>query len=402
MRKLGISILSVLLTLFICMPAFAEHTVQQVRAQYEAISSTDILYDPEGFISDASVQSMLEHARFMRWLAYVEEPLEITDEFSELAQAGAQLLAAADTPAHELPQPEGFPDALYEIASAGIRGSNIACINWMDTDVLVAALEYFQRDEGAHNRFTLGHRRWLLSPALQHTGFGLANAESGMTYVTMYVHDFTAETVHRWDHIAWPSAGAFPAEYMYDQTPWSVILSDRVYASEHPQLNITVSCEQTGERFVIDRFAQEDAPDAYWIDTDGYGLGFALIFRPASASEFEQNQVWRVRIENLQKLDGSLAAIEYEVHMMALEPIPVRLIELSDAEVLLKTGDSHALSANVVPHWADNVNICWRSSDESVATVNGDGLVSAVSPGKCTIIADGADGQSASCTITVE
>jgi len=402
MTKLCRIILYALLTFAFALPAYAEHTVEQVRTQYKAISFTDDLYDSEGVISDAAAQSMLEHARFMRWLAYVEEPLEITEDFSDLAQAGAQLLAAADVPAHELPQPESFPDELYEIASAGIRGSNIASINWMDTDVLVAALEYFQRDEGAHNRFTLGHRRWLLSPALQHTGFGLANADSGMTYVTMYVHDFTAEIVHRWDHIAWPSAGVFPAEYLYDQTPWSVILSDREYAAEHPLLNITVSCEQTGETFIFDRMAQEDAVDAFWIDTNGYGLGYALIFRPASAVEFEQNQVWHVRIENLQKLDGSLASIEYDVFMMALEPIPVRLIELSAAELTLKKSDTYALSANVVPHWADDVSICWSSSDETVAVVDETGLITAVAPGVCTITASGADDQSASCTVTVE
>lgn len=395
-------LLVALMALSLALPAIAEHTVDEVRAQYQQITQTDQLYDSSGEISDEAAQSMLEHARFMRWLAYVEEPLEIAEDFSRLAQDGALLLAAADTPAHELPQPEGFPDELYESGSAGIRGSNIASINWMDTDVLVAALEYFQRDEGAHNRYTLGHRRWLLSPALQHTGFGLANAESGMTYVTMYVHDFTAETVHMWDHIAWPSAGAFPAEYMYDQTPWSVILSDRQYTAEQPFATITVSCEQTGETFVINRLAQEDAPDAYWINADGYGLGYALIFRPWSAAEFEQNQVWKVCIENLQKTDGSLATIEYEVDMMALEPIPVRLIELDATEISLKTGETAALQANVVPHWADDIAVRWISTNEAIATVDETGCVQAVAPGECEIIAMGANDQQAECAVTVE
>ena len=390
-----------LLVLMLSVPAYAEHTVDEVRAQYNSITSTRQLYGDSGTISDAAAQSMLELAQFMRWLAYVEEPLEISADFSQLAQDGALLLAAADTPAHALPQPEGFSDELYVSASAGIQGSNIASINWMDTDVLVAALEYFQRDEGAHNRFTLGHRRWLLSPALQHTGFGLANAESGMTYVTMYVHDFTAENVHVWDHIAWPSAGAFPAEYLYDQTPWSVILSDRVYSDEHPNLKITVSCEQTGETFVMDRMAQEDTSDAYWINTDGYGLGYALIFRPATAAEFEQNQVWHVVIEGLNKLDGSLGAIEYDVNMMALEPIPVRLIELNSSEASMKIATTLSLSASVVPPWADDVSVHWHSSDDTVACVDENGCVTAIGAGTCVITASGADNQSAECTITV-
>ena len=390
-----------LLCLCVALPAFAVHTVEDVRARYGQIAAADALYDEDGGLMVAAQQSMLDYARFMRWLAYVEDPLEISGEYTQLAQAGAQLLAAADTAAHVLPQPEGFPDELYELASAGIGGSNIASINWMDADVLFAAIEYFQRDEGGRNRFALGHRRWLLSPALQHTGFGLANADSGMTYVTMYVHDFTAESINGWDNIAWPSAGAFPAEYMYDATPWCVLLNDRVYSAEQPEVRITVACEQTGEVFVMDRLAEEDAQDAYWINTDGYGLGYALIFRPWAAEEFEQNQVWHVCIADLWRLDGSTETLEYDVEMMSLEPIPVRLIELNETELLLKAGDTARLSADVVPSWADDVSVAWSSTDETVAAVDADGNVRAAMPGTCSIIARGADEQWAECIVTV-
>ena len=402
MRKFWKTLLIALVCLSMELPAAATHTVDEVRAQYAQITTTDQLYDSDGALTAQAQQSMLDYARFMRWLAYVEDPLEISDEYTQLAQAGAQLLAAADTTAHELPQPEGFPDDLYALASAGIGGANIASINWMDVDVLFAAIEYFQRDEGGRNRFALGHRRWLLSPALQHTGFGLANAESGMTYVTMYVHDFTAESINSWSHIAWPSAGAFPAEYMYDQTPWCVILNDRVYCDEQPELRITAACEQTGEVFVMDRLAEEDAQDAYWLNTDGYGLGYALVFRPWSETEFEQNQVWHVCIANLQRLDGSTQTLEYDVQMMSLEPIPVRLIELDATQLQLKPGESARITADVVPAWADDVSVAWSSTDETVAVVDVDGTVQAVAPGVCSIIAQGANGQSAQCDITVE
>lgn len=401
MKNFWKTILISLLCLCVELPAFAVHTVDDVRARYGQIGTADALYDEDGGLNDAAQQSMLDYARFMRWLAYVEDPLEISAEYTQLAQAGAQLLAAADTAAHALPQPEGFPDELYELASTGIGGSNIASINWMDVDVLFAAIEYFQRDEGGHNRFTLGHRRWLLSPALQHTGFGLSNADSGMTYVTMYVHDFTAESINGWDNIAWPSAGAFPAEYMYDATPWCVLLNDRVYSAEQPELRITVACEQTGEVFVMDRLAEEDAQDAYWINTDGYGLGYALIFRPWAAEEFEQNQVWHVCIANLWRLDGSTETLEYDVEMMSLEPIPVRLIELNETELLLAAGDTVQMKADVVPAWADDVSVVWSSTDETVAAVDAHGGVQAVMPGMCSIIARGADDQWAECIVTV-
>ena len=410
MNRLKRIVIGILLCAALACPALAEHTVQEVRDAYSAITRTDQLYEtkadlkkmqPAALTPDAEA-SMLEYVRFMRWLAGVDEPLELREQYTRLAQDGALLLAVADMPAHALPQPEKFPDALYESASAGIGGSNLASINWMDTDVLFAAIEHFQRDEGGYNRFALGHRRWLLSPALQHTGFGMANAESGMTYVTMYVHDFTAEKVGHWEHIAWPAAGAFPAEYMYGATPWSVTFNERIYPAEQPVMKITAECEQTGERFVMDRQAQEDAADAYWINADRYGIGWSLIFRPASAQEFEQNQVWNIRIEDIMRVDGSLTTIEYDVRMMALEPIPVRLIEMESTQMNLQPGEETVLHADVVPHWADDVSLHWSSTDESVAVVDDGGNVQAIGVGTCEIIAQGADNQSATCTITVK
>lgn len=395
--------------LLLALPAQAEHSVSDVRARYAEIPGADALYDiqpdPEtgeiGRFSAEAEQSMLAYARFMRWLAYVEDPLETSKEYGELAQAGALLLAANDAAAHALPQPEGFPDTLYETASQGIGGANIAAINWMDDDVLWTAIEFFQRDEGERNRFALGHRRWLLSPALQHTGFGMANAKSGMTYVTMYVHDFTAPSIDPWERIAWPSAGAFPAEYLYADTPWCLLLNPDVYPDPDEHIKITVSCEQTGEVFVMNRLAKEDAADAYWIDDDAYGLGVALIFRPWTEFEYEQNQHWRVRIEGLRRVDGLEESIEYQVNMISLDPVPVRLIELSDDSLSLLVGDSAALTANVVPAWADDLTVSWQSSDAAVATVDDAGCVRAVGEGRCVITVQSADGQYARCEVTV-
>ena len=395
--------------LLLALPTQAEHSVNDVRARYAEIPEADMLYqlqpDPEtgevGRLSSEAEQSMLAYARFMRWLAYVEDPLEMDDGYGELAQAGALLLAANDAAAHALPQPEGFPDSLYETASQGIGGANIEAINWMDDDVLWTAIEFFQRDEGERNRFTLGHRRWLLSPALQHTGFGMANAKSGMTYVTMYVHDFTAPSIEPWERIAWPSAGAFPAEYLYADTPWCLLLNSDVYPDPDEHIKITVSCEQTGEAFVMNRLAKEDAADAYWIDDDAYGLGVALIFRPWTEFEYEQNQHWRVRIEGLRRTDGLEETIEYQVNMISLEPVPVRLIELSADSLELCVGDSAALTADVVPAWADDLTLRWSSSDAAVATVDDAGCVHAEGEGRCVITAQGADDQFAQCEVTV-
>jgi len=60
------------------------------------------------------------------------------------------------------------------------------------------------------------------------------------------------------------------------------------------------------------------------------------------------------------------------------------------------------LRATVAPEEATNKNVRWSCSDESVATVNEDGLVTAVGPGRALVTVTTEDGHfTAGCTITV-
>ena len=67
----------------------------------------------------------------------------------------------------------------------------------------------------------------------------------------------------------------------------------------------------------------------------------------------------------------------------------------------LYPGEALALSADVVPAWADDLSITWSSTDEAVATVNADGLATAVAPGVCEIVARSANGCEDRCALSV-
>ena len=85
------------------------------------------------------------------------------------------------------------------------------------------------------------------------------------------------------------------------------------------------------------------------------------------------------------------------------KPIKVTGVSLNKNAVILKTGKTETLFATVKPQNADNKKIIWTSSNNSVATVSQNGVVTALKSGTATIKAITEDGgYTASCTVVVE
>lgn len=79
-------------------------------------------------------------------------------------------------------------------------------------------------------------------------------------------------------------------------------------------------------------------------------------------------------------------------------------IAVSPTSLSLKEGDTNTLAAtidNADKLDADHKKITWTSSDEGVATVNDNGLVTAVSAGTAMITAATTNGEKATCAVTV-
>ena len=75
----------------------------------------------------------------------------------------------------------------------------------------------------------------------------------------------------------------------------------------------------------------------------------------------------------------------------------VESVKVSPTSVDLNPTKTKLLKATVKPN-NENVSITWSSSDKNIATVDSNGLVTAVNPGKCTITAK-AGGKKATCTV---
>ncbi len=78
-------------------------------------------------------------------------------------------------------------------------------------------------------------------------------------------------------------------------------------------------------------------------------------------------------------------------------------ITLDETLLSLQKGDTHTLTATVMPVDAENKTVAWESSNEAVATVSTDGLVTAVAEGSCVVTCSAVDGSGvyAECQVTV-
>ncbi len=98
----------------------------------------------------------------------------------------------------------------------------------------------------------------------------------------------------------------------------------------------------------------------------------------------------------------SAQPLVYEVTITDGTNIPVTGISLDEHTFSLKVDSTETLLATITPNNATNQNKTWESRDENIATVNNNGLVTAISEGGIYIVVTTQDGNfQDSCLVTV-
>lgn len=86
-------------------------------------------------------------------------------------------------------------------------------------------------------------------------------------------------------------------------------------------------------------------------------------------------------------------------HISVRPALPTN-ISISMTEIKLIEGETHQLYATIEPENCENT-VVWESSDESIATVSQEGLVTAVSEGSCKVITYTSNSLTAQCDVIV-
>ena len=104
------------------------------------------------------------------------------------------------------------------------------------------------------------------------------------------------------------------------------------------------------------------------------------------------------------KAENSYGSDSKKLSITINEPaiISVTGVSLDQSALTITEGDTVQLTATVLPDNTTNKNVTWSTSNASIATVDANGLVTAVSAGTATITVTTEDGSfTAKCTVTV-
>lgn len=264
------------------------------------------------------LEHSLRRANFYRYLSGVPDDLVLDAELSRRAQHGAVLVAVSGY-SHRPSQPRDMSDEFYEIASDATMSSSLCNCG------TVQAVDEFMEDRGVLNVESVGHRRWVLSPKMKKTGFGLAfRPRDGEVFSTMYVLDQSRQPKWDYDYIPYPGKGYFPLGFLDYNTPWSVMLNPDKF--EEPVLSeVTVELERLNDGKVW-RLDQSDSNRTLnfkylTVDTVLSGSTYAVIFHlgdELSREGFGDGDVYEVRIHGLKDIHQNPVDIQYQVHFFGV------------------------------------------------------------------------------------
>ena len=134
------------------------------------------------------------------------------------------------------------------------------------------------------------------------------------------------------------------------------------------------------------------------------GTSGALVnFNVTASDDFSGN--YQIQIKNITFATADQTGVDFESTVCnVVGKCLAESITLNMTEASLKVNETTTLTATVLPETATNKSVTWTSSNESVATVDADGVVTAIAAGEATITATTVDGSnlSASCKVTVE
>ena len=141
----------------------------------------------------------------------------------------------------------------------------------------------------------------------------------------------------------------------------------------------------------------------YWNYTSLANVGFVGEYWSSSLYTGYPSHALHVGfVDDVVRWSRDSRGIGFSVRPVYGEFVPASSISLDKTTLELSAHDIYQLTATVSPSNATEKQVHWISSDESVASVDENGLVTAIAEGTATITAYASNGLSTTCTVTVK
>lgn len=244
-----------------------------------------------GSLSTNCQNKTLNLYNLIRYVAGLDSGVTNSATYRELAQACALANAVNGSLSHTPKKPEAMSPAMYDLAVKGAAASNISSGYQNSMCTLIG----YMWDRSSS---TLGHRRWILDPATETTGFGHAGS-----YYAMYALGYTRNS-NKYNSrnnlaVAWPARNmpvelmttgcSNPDKYSYS---WSLSLGKALSRS-----TTSVSLVRTRDKRTWTFDATSPSED-FIVNNSGYGQVGCIIFDPhLKASAYQAGDVFQVHVK---------------------------------------------------------------------------------------------------------
>ncbi|WP_051195484.1 Ig-like domain-containing protein [Lachnospira multipara] len=232
------------------------------------------------------------------------------------------------------------------------------------------------------------------------SGYTITYAGSSITGSAISAGDDLAFKLVPDEAVTSSMTGSITVGYSYAGSSYSLVIPVNTYSSS--TIDENKDNLETQANITYDATTNGGATDATTATVD---IGDLADLTPSAVRSGCNFLGWNTNAAATTALSSFIVA--RDTRLYAIFYVPVTSITLSNSTLSVESGSTASLSvAGYEPSDATLQTVSWTSSDTSIATVNDEGLITAVYPGTATITAtaDGANEDSpvtATCIVTV-
>ena len=268
----------------------------------------------QGRATDRALQDALNVTNFVRYTAGLNDNITLNETYNEAAQAASLVNYLNSGLSHSPTQPAGLDKSIYDLGFLGASKSNLGMGYSSLADSVINVRNGYLGDSDDSNISRVGHRRWVLSPALNQIGFGYIPGNKTWSSTAMYVIEGNKKAPN-YGEILWPVETAMPLQLFNEDHPWSISFDPMEYSAQNIG-ELVVKLTKNNETITL----TDNNTKHFYVDRGNYGdQKQVLIFRPDDMQPIKAGDHFTVEVSGLYTANNSPTTFTYETTFFRLK-----------------------------------------------------------------------------------